>query len=235
VRCPDLSLYPLCRYFLSGYLERREDPSNFPSDQLPTLFDRYETLFESTLRILGLSKEELKRKPEFNFDSGDAANLEGGVAILRVIEFLYLKKCLNIAVVKPKKRASGADLMCEKDGRRICLEVKAITKQSRGRSGLFLADQLFEKIRDNISKAGTQLKVSAEELQCSIKLFACVSNWFDQSVYLNEVDYQDVVNRLEQDSDQAYLDGMDGVLFITKVGQEFLFVNEQGKSVCLDS
>ncbi len=38
----------------------------------------------------------LKGRSEFNFDSGDAQNLEGGIAILRVVEALRLKGFPNI-------------------------------------------------------------------------------------------------------------------------------------------
>jgi hypothetical protein len=66
---PDLSAYPLCRYFLSGYLSKRDDPTNFPTDQLPTIFEKYEKLFASALKALDLTKEALKGRSEFNFDS----------------------------------------------------------------------------------------------------------------------------------------------------------------------
>src|SRR5712692_3590377 len=147
---PDLNTYPLCSYLLSGYLSKKEDPTNFPPNEFPALFDRYEKVFESALQVLGLTKEALKSRSEFNFDSGDAANLESGIAMLRVVEALRLEKFLNMALVKPKKNAPAADLTCEKNGQKVCLEVKAITKQSSGRSGLFLEGQLYEKILENI-------------------------------------------------------------------------------------
>src|SRR4029077_17320054 len=89
---PDLSKYSLCGYFLSGYLSQKEDRTNFPSDEFPAQLERYERLFESALAFLGLTKEGLKGKSEFNFDSGDAANLEAGIAMLRVVEALRLSK-----------------------------------------------------------------------------------------------------------------------------------------------
>ncbi len=229
---PDLSAYPLCSYFLSGYLSKKEDPTNFSPDEFPALFERYENLFKSVLHVLGLTKEALKGKSEFNFDSGDAANLESGIAMLRVVEALRLDKFLNIALVKPKKGTPGADLIGEKNGQKVCWEVKAITKQSSGRSALCLKDQLYEKILENISKARTQLDATARELQCRVKIFVCVVNWFEQSIYLSQDDYQGIVNRLEGDRDQESLKGVDGVLFITKMGQPFLFLNERGK--CID-
>lgn len=227
----DLSAYALCSYFLLGYLSKREDATNFPPDEFPDLFARYEKLFESALQVLGLTKEALRSKPEFKFASGDAANLESGIAILRVVEVLRAGKFLNIALVKPAKNLPGADLTCEKNGQKVCLEVKAITKQSSGRSGLFFEDELYDKILENISKARTQLDATARDLQCTVKIFVCVVNWFEQSIYLNQDDYQHIVNRLERDRDQESLKGVDGVLFLTKMGQQFWFLNERGKLI----
>lgn len=227
----DLSAHPLCSFFLSGYLSQKEDPTNFPPDQYPALWRRYEKLFESALQVLSRTKEGLRSTPEFNFDSGDATNLESAIAILRVAESLRLLKFLNIVLVKPRKDAPSADLTCEKNGQSVCLEVKTITKQSKGRTGLFFADQLYEKILESIPRARVQLQASAEQLQCTVKIFACVSNWFDQSIYLTQQDYQQIVNRLERDGEQESLAGVDGVLFITRMGQQFLFLNERGKLI----
>src|SRR6266700_4128375 len=97
----DLSDYPLSRYLLSGYLFRKDDPTNFPPDELPDVIPRYESIFGDALRILGLSKESLRARPEFKFDSGDPANLEGGIAILRVVCALEREKFANIELVRP--------------------------------------------------------------------------------------------------------------------------------------
>jgi len=228
---PDLRAWPLCSYFLSGYLSKGRDPTNFPPDQIPALFDEYEKLFGSALQVLGLTKVTLKSKQEFNFDSGDAGNLESGIAVLRVVEALRLAKFLNIALVKPPKGAPGADIACEKNGQKVCLEVKAITKQSSGRKEHFLEDQLYEKILENLPKARAQLEETASQLRCTVKIFVCVVNWFEQSIYLNQDDYQQVVNRLEKDQDQESLKGVDGVWFVLKMGHQFLFLNERGKFI----
>jgi hypothetical protein len=228
---PDLIAYPLCGYFLSGYLSKREDADNFPPDEFPDLFQRYEGIFARALQVLCLTREALKSRSEFNFDSGDAANLESGIGVLRVVEALHMGNFLNIALVAPKKNSPAADITCEKNGHRVCCEVKAITKQSSGRSGLFFADQLYEKILENIPKARTQLDATAAELQCAIRIFVCVVNWFAQSIYLDQVDYQHIVNRLEKDQNQESLNGIDGVLFVTKMGQRFCFLNERARSL----
>jgi hypothetical protein len=229
---PDLSNHPLCKYFLSSYLSKGADQSNFPDDQFPSILDRYEKVFQSALEVLGVTKERLKKRTEFNFDSGDPANLEGGIAMLRVIEALRLAKFHKISLVKTPKNSSGADLVCEKNSHRICCEVKAITKQSSARPGFFMEDQLYEKILESISKARTQLEATAALEHCSVKIFACVINWFDQSIYLTQDDYQRIVNKLENNQEQQSLIGIDGVLFVTKMGQWFLFLTEHGK--CID-
>ncbi len=227
----DLTAYPLCRYFLSGYLSKKTDPDNFPADQYPALFDRYEQLFQRGLTTLGLSKEALRRRSEFHFDSGDAGNLESGIALLRVVQLLHLLHFQNIALVIPPTNASGADLTCEKNGEKVCLEVKAITKQSSGRPDQFMEDQLYHKVVDNISKAASQLEATAAQMQCTVKIFACVVNWFDQSIYLNQDDYQSIVNKLERNEEQESLTGIDGVWFVAKFGNHTLFVNERGKRI----
>jgi hypothetical protein len=149
-----------------------------------------------------------------------------------VVEALRLRKFTNIALVKPKKDAAAADIFCEKNGHRVCCEVKAITKQSSGRKGLFMLDQLYEKILESVSKARTQLTATATKLQCGVTVFVCAVNWFSQSIYLNQDDYQHLVNRLEKDQARASLAGIDGVLFVTKMGLQYWFLNERAK--CID-
>jgi len=86
--------------------------------------------------------------------------------------------------------------------------------------------QVYQKILEHIWKARKQLSASAQELACSTTLYACVINWFEHSIHLDEESYQLVVNWLEKDSDQESLIGVDGVFFISKFGQTFLFLNE---------
>ena len=112
----ELNTCPLSSYFLSGYLSCVEDPTNFPQDEFPELFQRYENIFDTALHILGITKESLKARSDFNFDSGDAANLEGGIAILRVIEVLRREGFLEVSLVTPNKGTPSADLTCEKMG-----------------------------------------------------------------------------------------------------------------------
>lgn len=228
----NLNNHPLCNYFLAGYLAKKDDFVNFPAEEFPAILDRYEGVFDSALRTLGVAKEILRRKSEFNFDSGDAANLESGIAVLRTVEALRLEKFESITLVSPLRGKPGADLSCLKNGIKICVEIKTVAKQSTGRKRLFFEEQLYEKLLEEIGKARKQLEVSAAELQCAVKLVVFVVNWFEQSIYLGLSDYHTIVNKLERNNDQESLQGIDGVLFLTQMGQRFLFVNERGK--CID-
>jgi hypothetical protein len=229
----DLGAYPLCQHFLAGYLSVRQDPTNFPVDEFPDLFDRYEKVFKSALDALGLSKEELRNREEFDFDSGDASTLESAIGVLRAVESLCLLNFHSIMLLKPP----GADMLCEKKGEKVCCEVKTITKQSAPRRGFFIADQVYEKILENIAKARVQLQRSTKRYQCTVTIFISVSNWFDQAIYLKKQDYQYIVDRLEKDQLEGEsnfmesLKGVDGVLFVTKFGTPYLFLNERGKSI----
>jgi len=237
---PDPKAYPLCSFFLAGYLSNNpNDEDNFPADQFPAGLERYEQLFDSALKVLGISREALKKKSEFNFDSGNAANLEGGIGILRLIEALRIEQFTNIMLVNPKKASSVADITAEKNHEKVCFEIKTITKQSSGREGFFLEEQLYEKILESVPQARKQLEASAQDLQCTVKIFVCVINWVDQSIYLGRDSFQHIVNRLEHDETTGLhgvevresLKGIDGVWFVLKMGNQFLFLNERGKSI----
>jgi hypothetical protein len=114
--------------------------------------------------------------------------------------------------------------------------VKSITKQSSPRGGFFLADQLYEKILENIGHASKQLESTAAKLGGAVRIFVCVSNWFDHGIYLSQEDYQYVVNRLEKDKlkgEANYMEslkGIDAVFFVTKFGQIFWFVSNEIKA-----
>lgn len=229
---PDLSHYPLCRFFLSGYLSVREDPTNFPSDEQPALFDRYENIFKFGLDALSIPKESLRQKPEFNFDSGNPANLESGIGVLRTIEALRQMGFHRFAIPK----SPGADILCEKGSQPVCCEVKTITKQSTLREGFYFVGQVYEKVFENVDKARDQLLKCKSEIPTAITLYISVSNWFDQAIYLLEKDYQRIVNRLEKETLEGgdlreSLHGIDGILFLTKAGHRCLFLNERGKTI----
>jgi hypothetical protein len=204
----------------------KRDDLNFPLRS--GIFELYEQLFQSALHALDLTKEALRRKREFNFDSGDPANLESGIAVLRVVNALRLEGFLNIVLHKPPKNGPGADITCERSSQKVCVEVKAITKQSEGRPGSFFEDQLYEKILENLPKARKQLEATATQLRLTVKIFACVVNWFAQSTYLAQDNYQSIVNKLERDQDFESLTGVEGVLFVTGRGLQHLFLNERG-------
>jgi hypothetical protein len=155
-------------------------------------------------------------------------NLESAVAVLRAVSALRAQRFSAITLLDPP----GADLKCERDGRTICCEVKSITKQSSPREGFFFVDQLYEKIQESIAHARKQLQSTAARLKC-VTMFVCVSNWFDQAIYLSQQDYQYVVNRLEKDKlegEDNYLEslrGIDAVFFVTKCGQVTWFVSDE--------
>jgi hypothetical protein len=184
---------------------------------------------------LGSTKELLKRRTEFDFDSGDRTNLEGGIAIFRAIQALKLRGFSDFTLISPPKGKKGADIRCTKEGKLICVEVKAITKQAQGRQGRYLEDQLYEKIRESAENAARQLKASEDELLCSIKIFALVFNWFDQTIYLDESDLNRIANRLEESGDVHSIDVFDGIFFINKMGNDFLFLNKSGRTIWPDS
>jgi hypothetical protein len=232
----NLESFPLCRYFLSEYLSSQNDASNFPPDQCPGILARYEEIFRSALDTLKLTKEALKSRSEFQLAQATPQNLESAIAVLRTVTALRMQQFSAITLLDPP----GADLKCERDGRTVCCEVKSITKQSSPRDGFFFADQVYEKILENIAHARKQLQSTSAKLGGTVTMFVCVSNWFDQAIYLTELDYQYIVNRLEKDkledplgSEDNYLEslkGIDAVLFVTKFGQVSWFVSDPLKA-----
>lgn len=195
------------------------------------MFNGYETVFAEALKALGMNKESLRAKPEFNFDSGDICNLEAGIATLRVANALHLMGHTAITLIKPPKNVAGADLVSKKGGKKVCFEVKALTKQGTGGEQKFLEDQLYDKVFDVVGKAKRQLAASAAELKCDLQIVVFVVNWFSQTIYLNESNYLATVKRLEQEQEQTLLKGINGVLFVTGAGVRFLFIDDQAKAI----
>jgi hypothetical protein len=144
---------------------------------------------------------------------------------------LQLMGDTKITLIKPPKNAGGADIVSEKAGKKICFEVKALTKQSTGGSGKFFEQQLYDKVFDLIGTAKNQLMLSAAELKCDLQIVVFVVNWFSQSIYLAESDYFDIVKRLATEQDHSQLTGIDGILFVTSAGTQFLFLEEAAKSI----
>jgi len=228
---PDPQNHPLSAFFLTQYVQKRNDEDNFPSAWGEAVFDRYELVFAEALKVLGITKETLRAKPEFTFDSGDISALEAGIATLRVANALNLMGHTKISLIKPPKKGSGADLLSEKAGNKICFEVKALTKQSTGGEHKFFEDQLYDKVFDLTGRAKKQLAASAAELKCDLQILVFVVNWLSQSIHLVESDYQTLVNRLEKEQEHTLLKGINGVLFVTSAGVRFLFIDEQAKAI----
>ena len=217
---PELGAYQLCVFFLMGYLTAREDPENFPPNELPRIFQQYERVFKDALDALNLSHEALRARPEFNFDPGDPASLESGIAVLRVVNALQQKGYQRIALLGAEE-TTGADVVCYKDDQKICCEVKAITKQSEGRKGFYLENQVYEKVRENAVKARTQLKATAVKLNCQRTTFAVVMNWSPHDKILGDNDLRNIVDKLDRDLSLGERDGLplglgeiDDVLFV---------------------
>jgi hypothetical protein len=234
---PDLTAYPLCEYFLSGYLQKTDDPTNFPPDQYPDLFVRYESILKRAITVLGLSREALRKRTEFNFDCASAQNLESGIAILRTVALLDDSGFKNIGLVTVPKGVKGADILAEKKGHRTCFEVKAITKQSAGRKDEWMEEQLYLKVLEFAPNAAKQLAATAAKEGCEVRILVCVLNWFEQSIYLTQQDYQGIVNKLESFTldgydEQRSLSGIDGVWFLPKFGSYIPpFLNDVGKLI----
>jgi hypothetical protein len=102
---PDPAKCALCAYFFSGYLKKNpNDAENFPPDQFPDGFIRYEALFHDALFHLKMTKEDLRARQEFNFDSGDANNLESAIGLLRTAIHLGQAKFSQVTLIKSKQK-----------------------------------------------------------------------------------------------------------------------------------
>jgi hypothetical protein len=141
---------------------------------------------------------------------GDANNLEAGIGVLRAVQALHLLGFRCIKILSPP----GADIYCEKNGQRVCCEAKTITKQSAGRNGFFLEDQVIEKVTETLPRARKQLEATAKRLQCQVKIPVYIMNWLEHSIVPDQDSYQQIVNKLESNGE---LRGLEGILFITKM------------------
>ncbi len=97
-------------------------------------------------------------------------------------EVLRIYGFSGLELINPEKDRQGADILGNKNGIRVCVEVKTITKQSSGRKDTFLDEQLYEKAREVATKAAAQLELSSKALKCEMKILAYVINWFDQTI-----------------------------------------------------
>jgi hypothetical protein len=123
---------------------------------------------------------------------------------------------------------TGPDILCEKNGKIICIEVKTVTKQSVGRQGEYLEDQLYIKLTDLLSKARSQLQAARSKLDFSLGVAAVVVNWPVHSMVLALDDFQSIVKRLEH---ADYLAGIDGVLLILAGGTTQGFLSNNAHSL----
>jgi hypothetical protein len=233
-RTPEPGTHPLCSFFLAGYFAKHENLAD-PADKI---FAQYELVLGEALSVLNVTKEALRAKPEFNFDSCDAKGVESGVAVLRVVNALQKKNFQNTTLLK-SKATTGADIISEKNGLRVCFEVKTITKQSSGRPGYYLEGQLAEKIREHASKARTQLKATAAELKCDLTIYTVVVNWLEHTMVLpDDAELCRIINELHHDPSLGEIDGMpigfgdiDGVLIVDAAGLQHWCLETRARAI----
>ncbi|MDA2912477.1 hypothetical protein MYX77_00695 [Acidobacteriia bacterium AH_259_A11_L15] len=231
-----LESYPLCKFFLSQYVQKmtdidmQRDEAFHVSVKRILLIDthlirEFEALISSSLQALGLSKEELKKSSEFNFECYNPTNLESFFGVLRAAIFLHEKGYTDLKLLK---RASCADILCRFHGRWVCLEVKTLTYDRRGGRGLWLGDQVGDKLKDILPSARRQLSKARVDYACPETILAVVVNWLEQSAVLQQEDYQEIVDKLESGTPNLnQLEGLDHIVFITYFGQAYPFSRTQ--------
>jgi hypothetical protein len=139
VNIPDAAKYPLCAHFLSGYLKANpNDADNFPPDQFPEGFQRYEILFHDALFHLKITKDAFRAIEQFNFDSGDANNLESAIGVLRAAIHLGQAKYSEIALIKSKRQSLGADLTARRTTTRCVSKLRPLRSKAKAERVTFL-------------------------------------------------------------------------------------------------
>ena len=205
----DLAKYPLCWFFLRKCVEDMSDRqitadlAAEPDMSLLQHFDKpdqmagLEQLFSRTMETFGLSKEDLKRKAEFNFDVYDIRNFESVRAVFRFANALSEVGFTNFVLIV----AQGlADFMATRGGQRWFVEVKALVLQTKpqefeiaGKIGTFTVDKFQPESRntadyvENVSRllarrhvpdARQQLLRTVEKMGAGKKMAAIVVNLF---------------------------------------------------------
>ncbi len=149
------------------------------------------------METFGLSKEDLKRKAEFNFDVYDIRNFESVRAVFRFANALSEVGFTNFVLIV----AQGlADFMATRGGQRWFVEVKALVLQTKpqefeiaGKIGTFTVDKFQPESRntadyvENVSRllarrhvpdARQQLLRTVEKMGAGKKMAAIVVNLF---------------------------------------------------------
>ena len=221
----NLKDFPLCEFFLSAYITKAKDED--------AIFDRqrlcrYEELLACALGALNIRKEELKKRPEFNFDRTDKANFESAVGALRAVVLLHQKGFSDIKLLEMGPKP-GADILCRSGkGKQVCCEVKTLTVGSgAGRKpAQFLAEQMAEKLRSKVDESRVQLAASMTERNCDGTALIVVVNWPLHSAVLDQSSYQTIVDTPESDGRTK---GIDAFVFVTSLGQSYGFLSDHAQ------
>jgi len=229
-----LNSYPLCRFFLRDYVEGISVADLATDEQHhvslkrillrdTNLIPNFESLFDSALKVLGISREQLKTSSEFNLNSYNPENLEGFLGLLRGVVVLAEEGYTHIKLLNAP---SEADVLCERRGSKTCVEVKTISYEWKRVSSrrLQLESTLVQKLNDILPTARRQLSRTKSSYACNDTMFIAVVNWLGHSAVLDQRNYQTVVNRLESETPHLNkLKGVDWVVFVTYFGQRYIF------------
>ncbi len=135
-----LAKYPLCNFFLHACVESMSDEqiagdlAKHPDFSLLRHFDnpevmcRLEELFDRTMKIFVLTKEELKASAEFNFDVYDPTGFESVRAVFRLAVALSEVGFSHFAFLKGN---GMADLSAVEKGNPWIIEVKTLVLQTK--------------------------------------------------------------------------------------------------------
>jgi hypothetical protein len=251
----NLAKYPISDFFLRKCVEtmsdeqvtddlaRDPDLSHLLHFDEPDQMGRLEELFAVTLKIFGLSKEELKAQAHFNFDVYDMEGFESTRAVFRLAKALNEVGFEEFAFLRGK---GLADLKASKESQPWFIEVKTLVFQSRpkefkanGSTEIFQVDKFqpescnieeyVEKVcrqivGNVIGKAGQQLLDTVKKEGEARKMVGLVVNLFAGDFYLQDENLSDIYSRLcgkFTGWEKNYLADIDALAFLT--GQLYMF------------
>lgn len=242
--------HPLCSFFLRACVEAmsdeaiEDDLAEEPDFSLLCHFDKLnqmsglESMFARTMKTFGLSKEELKAKSDFNFDSYDMEGFEGVRGVFRVANALYDEGFKEFRFLG----GTGlADLGAAKNGQQWFIEVKTLVLQTKpqiiefgGKTETLIVDKFQPGSRNiaqyveivtkliagnHIQKARSQLLNTADQLGPARKMAALVVNLFAASFFLDCENLKEVAERLRgkrANWEVDYLSDIDSLAFLTE-------------------
>lgn len=245
----DLANYPLCAFFLersvramsdtevTNDLAAEPDASLLRHFNNPKEMGGLEVLFSRTMKIFGLSKEELGSKAGFNFNVYDMEGFESVRAVFRIANALSE---VGFTQFRFLGGIGLADLGATKDGQQWFIEVKTVILQTKpqvikfgektetvtvdkfqpaSRSIAEYLETVSKLIAGNhIQKARSQLLDTVKELGAGKKMAAIVVNLFAAPFFLDCANLNEVVARLRGDRiawEIDYLSDIDALAFLT--------------------